>query len=55
MRLKRSLRSERISEGEGFNFTLDIRPYSYQKEILEKLQVEIPARMERKANKGIVM
>lgn len=40
MRLKRSLRSERISEGEGFNFTLDIRPYSYQKEILEKLQVE---------------
>ncbi|WP_404989127.1 DEAD/DEAH box helicase [Clostridium culturomicium] len=40
MRLKRSLRSERISEGEDFNFTLDIRPYSYQKEILDKLQVE---------------
>ncbi len=40
IRLKRSLRSERSSEGEGFNFTLDIRPYSYQKEILEKLQVE---------------
>lgn len=40
LRLKRSLRSERISKGEGFNFTLDIRPYSYQKEILEKLQVE---------------
>lgn len=28
MRLKRSLRSERSSEGDGFNFTLDIRPYS---------------------------
>lgn len=40
MRLKRSLRSERISEEDDFNFTLDIRPYSYQKEILEKLQVE---------------
>ncbi|MGL4108422.1 DUF3427 domain-containing protein [Clostridium sp. LP20] len=40
IRLNRSLRSERKVEEEGFNFTFDIRPYSYQKEILEKLQVE---------------
>lgn len=41
-RLKKSLKNERIDdtqEGE-FNFTFDIRPFSYQKEILEKLQVE---------------
>lgn len=40
LRLKRSLRSEGTTSGEDFNFTFDIRPYSYQKEILEKLQVE---------------
>ncbi|MBM6861336.1 DEAD/DEAH box helicase family protein, partial [Clostridium saudiense] len=41
-RLKTSLNKEKIYEGkeEEFNFTFDIRPYSYQKEILEKLQVE---------------
>lgn len=41
-RLQSSLKRESISdfkEGE-FNFTFDIRPYSFQKEILEKLKVE---------------
>ena len=41
-RLKISLKNERIDErqNEEFKFSFDIRPYSYQKEILEKLQVE---------------
>ena len=39
-RLKRSLRNELKTEENKFNFTFDIRPYSYQKEILDKLKVE---------------
>lgn len=40
LRLKKSLKKESYSDTTDFNFTLDIRPYSYQKEILEKLEVE---------------
>lgn len=40
IRLKRSLRNELKTEENDFNFTFDIRPYSYQKEILDKLKVE---------------
>lgn len=38
--LSKLLRKEKTSKDEQFNFTFDIRPYSYQKEILEKLKVE---------------
>ncbi|MCR6513842.1 DUF3427 domain-containing protein [Clostridium sp. LY3-2] len=38
--LKRALKKEVRDESEDFNYTLDIRPFSYQKEILEKLEVE---------------
>lgn len=38
--LSKSLRKEKINENDQFNFNFDIRPYSYQKEILEKLKVE---------------
>lgn len=38
-RLKRSLKKETASNDE-FNFSFDIRPYSYQQEILDKLKVE---------------
>lgn len=38
--LKRSLNKEKKSDEEEFNFSFDIRPYSYQKEILDKLKVE---------------
>lgn len=38
--LKRSLHKERKVDAEEFNFSFDIRPYSYQKEILDKLKVE---------------
>lgn len=38
--LSKSLRKEKYSDESNFNFALDIRPYSYQKEILEKLKVE---------------
>ena len=40
IRLKRSLRNELKTEENDFNFAFDIRPYSYQKEILDKLKVE---------------
>lgn len=39
-RLQRSLRKEQKDTDNDLNFTFDIRPYAYQKEILEKLQVE---------------
>ena len=40
-RLKTSLRKENKNGNEKeFNFNFDIRPYAYQKEILEKIQVE---------------
>lgn len=39
-RLQRSLRKEQKDSDNDLNFTFDIRPYAYQKEILEKLQVE---------------
>lgn len=38
--LARSLRKEKYNDEPQFNFTFDIKPYSYQKEILEKLKVE---------------
>lgn len=38
--LKRSLNKEKKVDEEEFNFSFDIRPYSYQKEILDKLKVE---------------
>ena len=38
--LKISLHKERKVDAEEFNFSFDIRPYSYQKEILDKLKVE---------------
>ena len=38
--LSRSLRKEKYSDEPQFNFAFDIKPYSYQKEILEKLKVE---------------
>lgn len=38
--LKRSLQKEKKVDEEEFNFSFDIRPYSYQKEILDKLKVE---------------
>ncbi|MBS5939999.1 DEAD/DEAH box helicase [Clostridium sp.] len=38
--LKRSLNKERRVEEEEYNFSFDIRPYAYQKEILDKLRVE---------------
>lgn len=37
--LKKSLKKE-VKVEEDFSYTLDIRPFSYQKEILEKLEVE---------------
>ena len=39
-RLQISLRKEQKDSNNDLNFTFDIRPYAYQKEILEKLQVE---------------
>lgn len=39
-RLQRSLRKEQKDSDNDLKFTFDIRPYAYQKEILEKLQVE---------------
>ena len=39
-RLQISLRKEQKDSDNDLNFTFDIRPYAYQKEILEKLQVE---------------
>lgn len=39
-RLQRLLRKEQKDSDNDLNFTFDIRPYAYQKEILEKLQVE---------------
>ena len=39
-RLQRSLRKEQKDSDNDLSFTFDIRPYAYQKEILEKLQVE---------------
>ena len=39
-RLKISLGKDINKDQEGFNFNLDIRPYAYQKEILEKLKTE---------------
>lgn len=39
-RLKNSLRKEKNDSESELNFNFDIRPYAYQKEILEKLQVE---------------
>lgn len=38
--LKRSLNKERSVEENEYNFSFDIRPYAYQKEILDKLRVE---------------
>ena len=38
--LKISLSKEKRNDEQEFNFTFDIRPYTYQKEILEKLKVE---------------
>lgn len=38
--LSRSLRKEKYKDEAQFNFTFDIKPYSYQKEILEQLKVE---------------
>lgn len=38
--LKRSLNKEKRIEEEELNFSFDIRPYAYQKEILDKLKVE---------------
>lgn len=38
--LKRSLNKEKKVDEEEFNFSFDIRPYTFQKEILEKLKVE---------------
>ncbi|MCF0149751.1 MAG: DEAD/DEAH box helicase family protein, partial [Clostridium sp.] len=38
--LKRSLQKEKKQDNEEFNYSFDIRPYSFQKEILEKLKVE---------------
>lgn len=39
-RLAISLKKQQMGRSDGFNFTFDIRPYAYQKEILDKLQVE---------------
>ena len=39
-KLALSLQKEKHNDNSKFNFAFDIRPYSYQKEILEKLQVE---------------
>ncbi|MDO4535569.1 MAG: DUF3427 domain-containing protein [Clostridium perfringens] len=39
-RLQRSLKKEQRDDENELNFSFDIRPYAYQKEILEKLQVE---------------
>ena len=38
--LKKSLHKEKRIDEEEFNFSFDIRPYAYQKEILDKLRVE---------------
>lgn len=38
--LKRSLNKEKKVDEDEFNFSFDIRPYSFQKEILDKLKVE---------------
>lgn len=38
--LKRSLNKEKKIDDEELNFSFDIRPYAYQKEILDKLRVE---------------
>lgn len=38
--LESSLRKENNNNENKFNFNFDIRPYAYQKEILEKIQVE---------------
>lgn len=38
--LKRSLNKEKKIDEEKLNFSFDIRPYAYQKEILDKLRVE---------------
>ena len=38
--LKRSLNKEKKVDEEEFNFSFDIKPYSYQREILDKLRVE---------------
>ncbi|MGG7144889.1 DUF3427 domain-containing protein [Clostridium nigeriense] len=38
--LKRSLNKEKRIDEEELNFSFDIRPYAYQKEILDKLRVE---------------
>ncbi|GEA31246.1 DEAD/DEAH box helicase [Clostridium diolis] len=38
--LSKSLMKEKYVEEAEFNFVFDIKPYSYQKEILEKLKVE---------------
>jgi HKD family nuclease len=42
LRLRRALRSERISEQSGIDpaFSFDIKPYYYQQEILDKLKAE---------------
>ena len=39
-RLQRSLRKEQKDSDNDLNFTFDIRPYAYQKEILEKLKLK---------------
>ena len=39
-KLALSLQKEKHNDNSKFNFAFDIKPYSYQKEILEKLQVE---------------
>lgn len=38
--LKRSLNKEKRVDEEEYNFSFDIKPYAYQKEILDKLRVE---------------
>ena len=38
--LKRALRKEKVVEENEFNFVFDIKPFSYQKEILERLDAE---------------
>lgn len=40
IRLKRALKKEKIFNEEESYFSFDIRPYAYQKEILDKLRVE---------------
>ena len=40
LRLKQSLKRENSFKDDELNFSFDIRPYSYQQEILDKLKVE---------------